>query len=181
MATQNCSGALDMKLARTIRFDPSDLNVFPKAADEGEWALVGTFCFAGIEESSLTGQVKQAFSNGFLGLSSFGFSTLVSVSTAKIEHLEDIENLLAERFIREFGAPDEKTARAAACEEIGFMADLCSEHKTGTLLAIQRRWTNDGIAETFRSLPKPESCAEQKIWTIVEDDQMHDGFGGNGA
>ena len=111
MATQNCSGGLDMKLARTIRFDPSDLNVFPKAADEGEWALVGTFCFAGIEESSLTGQVKQAFSNGFLGLSSFGFSTLVTVSTAKIEHLEDIENSLAERFIREFGAPDEKTAR----------------------------------------------------------------------
>ena len=35
-----------MKLARTIRFDPSDLNVFPVAAEEGEWALVGTFCFA---------------------------------------------------------------------------------------------------------------------------------------
>ncbi|MGB1356400.1 MAG: DUF6505 family protein, partial [Candidatus Puniceispirillaceae bacterium] len=30
-----------MKLARTIRFDPSDLNVFPAAAEEGEWALVG--------------------------------------------------------------------------------------------------------------------------------------------
>ena len=55
-----------MKLARTIRFDPSDLKVFPRAAEEGEWALVGTFCFAHLNEADLTGKVKQAFSNGFL-------------------------------------------------------------------------------------------------------------------
>ena len=42
-----------MKLAKTIRFDPSDLNVFPLAADEGEWALVGTFCFTGIGEADI--------------------------------------------------------------------------------------------------------------------------------
>ena len=59
-----------MKLAKTIRFDPSDLNVFPLAADEGEWALVGTFCFAGIGEADIKDKVKQAFSNGFLAWSS---------------------------------------------------------------------------------------------------------------
>ena len=32
-----------MKFARTIRFDKSDLNIFPVAAEEGELALVGTF------------------------------------------------------------------------------------------------------------------------------------------
>ncbi|MGB0584050.1 MAG: DUF6505 family protein, partial [Candidatus Puniceispirillaceae bacterium] len=72
-----------MKLAKTIRFDPSDLNVFPLAADEGEWALVGTFCFASIGKADIKGKVKQAFSNGFLGLDSMGFSTLVSIVTVK--------------------------------------------------------------------------------------------------
>ena len=81
-----------------------------------------------------------------------------------------IEEMLSERFTREFGAPDKLTAKAAAREEIGFMADLCAGHKIGTLLAVQRRWTEAGVAESFRSLPKPDSCAEQKIWTIVEDE-----------
>ena len=170
MVRQNYIGQVSMKLARTIRFDRSDINVFPIAADEGEWALVGTFCFAGIDEAKLTGKVKQAFSNGFIGLQSFGFSTLVSVATAKKQDLEAIETILAERFIREFGAPDDAAARAAAQEELGFMADLCAEHQTGTLLAVQRSLTDAGISESFRSLPKPESCAEQKIWTIVSDD-----------
>ena len=34
-----------MKFARTIRFDKSDLNIFPRASEEGELAVVGTFSF----------------------------------------------------------------------------------------------------------------------------------------
>jgi hypothetical protein len=160
-----------MKLAKTIRFDPSDLNVFPLAADEGEWALVGTFCFAGIGEADIKDKVKQAFSNGFLGLDSMGFSTLVSIVTVKPDDLGKIEKRLCSIFMTEFGAPDEAAAMAAVTEEIKFMAELCAEHKTGTLLAIQRSLGDDGIRESFRSLAKPESCAEQKIWTMVDDDE----------
>ena len=159
-----------MKLAKTIRFDPSDLNIFPLAADEGEWALVGTFCFAAIGESDIKGKIKQAFRNGFLGLDSMGFSTLVSIVTVKPDDLGKIENRLCSIFMNEFGAPDEATAMAAVTEEIKFMADLCAEHKTGTLLAIERSIGDEGIRESFRSLAKPGSCAEQKIWTMVDDD-----------
>ena len=159
-----------MKLARTIRFDPSDLNVFPRAADEGEWALVGTFCFAALKEADINGKVKQAFSNGFLGLQSMGFSTLVSVVTLKAGDLEKIETRLCEIFLTEFGAPDKTAAMSAATQEITFMTELCGEHKTGTLLAVQRSLGDDGIRESFRSLSKPDSCAEQKIWTVVDDD-----------
>ena len=163
-----------MKLARTIRFDPSDLKVFPQAADEGEWALVGTFCFANLNEADLTGKVKQAFSNGFVGLQSMGFSTLVSVVTLKAGDLEKVETRLCEIFLTEFGAPDKASAITAAKQEIAFMVELCSEHKTGTLLAVQRRLDDGGIQESFRSLPKPDSCAEQKIWTIVDDNSPAD-------
>ena len=163
-----------MKLARTIRFDPSDLKVFPRAAGEGEWALVGTFCFANLNEADLNGKVKQAFSNGFLGLQSMGFSTLVSVVKLKAGDLENIESRLCEIFLSEFGAPDKASAMSAITQEIAFMAELCSEHKTGTLLAVQRNLCEDCIQESFRSLSKPEACAEQKIWAVVEDNSPSD-------
>lgn len=160
-----------MKLARTIRFDPSDLNVFPAAAEEGEWALVGTFCFADIAPDALNGKVKQAFSNGFLGTGSFGFSTLVSIVNASADDVARLTDEVATAFVERLGAPDLEVARAAAAEEIAFMADLCAQHKTGTLLTIQRQLGDDGITESFRSLSKADSCAEQKIWTVVEDDE----------
>ena len=159
-----------MKLARTIRFDRSDLNVFPRVADEGEWALVGTFCFAGLNEEAISGKVKQAFSNGFLGLQSFGFSTLVSVVTLKSDEIDKIKMQLSEIFISEFGAPNKTDAMTAATEEVNFMAELCVGHEVGTLLAVQRSWGENGISESFRSLPKSDSCAEQKIWTVVDED-----------
>ena len=43
-----------MKFARTIRFDKSDLNIFPLASEEGELAVVGTFSFYNI---ALSGNV----------------------------------------------------------------------------------------------------------------------------
>ncbi|MEC8110748.1 MAG: DUF6505 family protein [Pseudomonadota bacterium] len=159
-----------MKLARTIRFDPSDLNVFPKAAEEGEWALVGTFCFADVTPDALNGKLCQAFSNGFLGVESFGFSTLVSVVSVRDGEADRLAEQVASAFVERLGAPDLEVARAAAIDEIGFMAELCAQHKTGTLLTIQRELGDNGISERFRSLSKPESCAEQKIWTMVEED-----------
>ena len=160
-----------MKLARTIRFDPSDLNVFPAAAEEGEWALAGTFCFADIPPDALTGKVKQAFSNGFLGTGSFGFSTLVSIVNASEDDVARLTDEVARAFVERLGAPDMQVARAAAAEAIAFMAELCAQHKAGTLLTIQRQLGDSGITESFRSLSKADSCAEQKIWTVVEDDE----------
>ncbi|MEX0503819.1 DUF6505 family protein [Alphaproteobacteria bacterium LSUCC0719] len=163
-----------MRLARTIRFDSSDLNVFPAAAEEGEWALVGTFCFADLAPEALTGKVKQAFSNGFLGTTSFGFSTLVSVVNASEEDLASLTEQVATQFVDRLGAPDMDVAREAAAGEISFMAELCAQHKTGTLLAIQRQLGDAGITESFRSLAKADSCAEQKIWTVIEDEEPAD-------
>jgi hypothetical protein len=160
-----------MKLARIIRFDPSDLNVFPAAAEEGEWALVGTFCFADLAPEALTGKVKQAFSNGFLGTASFGFSTLVSIVNAGEEDVARLTDEVAAAFVERLGAPNLEVARAAAAEEIAFMAELCAQHKAGTLLTIQRQLGEDGITESFRSLSKADSCAEQKIWTVIEDEE----------
>jgi len=158
-----------MKLARTIRFDESDLNIFPRTAEEREWALVGTFTFQNLQKTDLIGKTRQAFSNGFLGVDSFGYSTFVTVAEAKEADYEHIKAALVDLFINEMGAPNTEAAGEAANEEIAFMADLCAQHSKGSLLAIHREWGEDGIGETFRHFPKPESCSEQKIWAIVED------------
>jgi hypothetical protein len=160
-----------LKLARTIRFDSSDLNIFDSASEEGEWAISGSFMFAGISDDALVGKTRQAFANGFVGLSSFGFSTLVTVASASDEMREALIQTLAGRFVEEFGAPSHHDAEQAAREEIDFMADICSEHKTGTLLSITRSLSEQGIKESFRSIAKADSCAEQQIWTIIDDEE----------
>ena len=81
-----------MKFARTIRFDKSDLNIFPLASEEGELAVVGTFNFYNLEPEDLKGKVKQAFSNGFMGCKTFGYSTLVSLVNVSAEDLEELKN-----------------------------------------------------------------------------------------
>ncbi|MGB2160068.1 MAG: DUF6505 family protein, partial [Candidatus Puniceispirillaceae bacterium] len=86
----------------------------------------------------------------------------------------DVERLteeVATAFVERLGAPDMTVARAAAAEELAFMAELCAQHKTGTLLTIQRQFGDEGITESFRSLSKADSCAEQKIWTVIEDEE----------
>ena len=159
-----------MKFARTIRFDKSDLNIFPPASEEGELAVVGTFSFYDIKPEDLKGKVKQAFSNGFLGCSTFGFSTLVSLVSINENEIKKLQINLGKYFIDNYGAPSKEVAEKAASEEINFMLDLCKEHELGSLLSLSRDFSEEGIKEKFRNLPKADSCAEQKIWTVVEED-----------
>ena len=159
-----------MKFARTIRFDKSDLNIFPLASEEGELAVVGTFSFYNIKPEDLKGKVKQAFSNGFLGCSTFGFSTLVSLVSINENDIKKLQINLGKYFIDNYGAPSKEVAEKAASEEINFMLDLCKEHELGSLLSLSREFSDEGIKEKFRNLPKADSCAEQKIWTVVEED-----------
>ena len=158
-----------MKFAKTIRFDKSDLNIFPLASEEGELAIVGTFNFYNLKQDDLKGKVKQAFSNGFMGCTTFGYSTLVSLVNIKEKELQQLKTNLGKFLIDNFGAPSQEMAEEAANEEINFMLDLCKNHEIGSLLSLSRTWEIDGIKEKFRNLPKADSCAEQKIWTFVDE------------
>ena len=46
-------------LARVIRLDESDLNVFEHAAEVGEWAISGAFAYSNWTEADLTGKRRQ--------------------------------------------------------------------------------------------------------------------------
>jgi hypothetical protein len=141
-----------MKLLRTVRLDRSDTFVFAKAAEPGEWAAPGGFMFWDGDPERLEGKARAAFRSGFLGLGSFGWSTLVEVADATAADVEVAVEALARRLVEEHGAPDIEVALGAAREEIEFAASL-ADHPAGTVIALQRTLDDDGtVRERFRTI-----------------------------
>ena len=104
--------AAHVKLLRTIRLDPSDTFVFERAARarrmggaRGVRLRRRRCCHA------LAGKARAAFRSGFLGIDSLGWSTLVQVVEASEEDRAAAVDLLAQRLVEHFGAPDLATAR----------------------------------------------------------------------
>jgi hypothetical protein len=156
-----------MKLLRTIRLDPSDTIVFEKAAEPGEWAVPGSFMFVHSDPDRLEGKARVAFRSGFLGIDSFGWSTLVQiVSASEADRAQAIE-LLAYQLKAKFGAPDLTTAAAAAEEEIEFAASLCDQAES-TIIALQRSNEGGSIRETFRTLQPSEGGRPARAFTFLE-------------
>ncbi len=149
-----------MKLARVIRLDESDLNVFDVAAEIGEWAISGAFEFSNWTEQDVTGKARQAFANGWLGLESFGRSTFVAVSAITEAEREDLVDRLSRHFVERYGAPDVETAWPIAVEEIDQMAEMCGNQDINTLLIVERELTSAGVHERFRIIPPRDAELE---------------------
>ncbi len=168
------------RLPRTIQLDASDTVVFATVAAPGEWAVSGTFLFAGRDPESFARKERIAFRTGFLGLASFGFSTLVCVSDADATEWDDAVEMLAGQLVARLGAPDAQTARAAALEEVAFAAELCTGHAVGTLIALHRGVDADGsMRERFRTLRPREDTSlgaghlrgHDKAFFVVDSDE----------
>ncbi len=146
-----------MKLARTIRFDESDGNIFRVATEPDELAISGAFAFSNVSEADITGKVRQEFANGWLGLESFGRCTFVAVT-----RITDAENdravmRLAAHFVSDYGAPSLDAALPVAAEEVRYMLELCDEHKPNTLLVVERTLEEAGVREAFRVIETAEA------------------------
>lgn len=179
------SAAPMVKLLRTIRLDPSDSFVFDPPANPGEWAVPGGFLFEG-NAAGYTGRKRQAFRSGFLGLSTFGWSTLAVVVEATGDERADAVAALAAHLVEVHGAPSPEAARAAAEEEIAYVEQL-ADHPVQTLIAVHRTMTADGeLSEQFRTLSKATARDDAKMpcsagaFAIVEaEDSGADGAGGD--
>lgn len=155
------------KLARTIRFDDSDLNLFDHAAAPDEWAISGGFAFSSWTEALLSGKARQACANCWLGLESFGRSTFVAVAEITDAERGAIEHALARHFVEACGAPSAEAALPTAREEIGFMAELCEDHAPNTLLIVERALTEAGVKEAFRAIAPTD--AELEAFAVHRD------------
>lgn len=137
------------KLLKCIRLDNSDEEVFEKPAEAGEWAIPGSFEFLGDNDTTLQGKRLQAFRAGFLGLTSFGRSTIVSIASVTEDQIRDSIESLGQYLLDHYGAPDRSAARQAARSEIEYAESLC-EYEIGTLIAVERELTEDGVEEKFK-------------------------------
>ena len=159
-----------MKFLKTIRIDPSDIHVFERAAGSGEWAIAGGFSFAGITEDDLTGKVRQAFSNGFLSLDSFGHSTFTVVANVEDTVVENLIAQLAKHLADHYGAPTPADAKNAAQGEVSFIVDMCEEIPINSVFTLLRTLDDDGeIKEEFRIVDAPGEALHARVWDVEED------------
>ncbi|MEQ8356675.1 MAG: DUF6505 family protein [Kiloniellaceae bacterium] len=157
------------RLPRAIRLDSSDRQVFEQACLPGEWALPGSFAFADCDPTRLEGKAQIAFRTAWLGLTSFGFTTLVEV--AEIEEAEFFAAVerLARHLQSAYGAPSLGLALTAARRELEDAAGLC-DHKTGTLLALERVPATEGFVERIRVIEPARAKDHARIWELAGDD-----------
>jgi hypothetical protein len=156
-----------VKLLRTIRLDPSDTFVFARAAAPGEWAVSGAFMFADVDPDELDGKTRAAFRGGFLGVETFGWSTLVQIVEASEEDREALVETLARQLQQHLGAPDAASARAAAEEEVAFAASLCDQPRD-TLIAVRRSCEGGTFREAFRTLRPRGTRQPMRAFSLVE-------------
>ena len=165
-----------MKLLRTIALDPSDTFVFDAAAEPGEWAVSGAFRFYDRDPAALTGKDRAAFRSGFVGVQSWGWSTLVQIVPATADDRRALVDLLAHQLVQKFGAPDLATARPAAEEEVAFAESLCT-HPISSLIAVHRAAEDGEVRESFRRLQLREGQdRHDKAFSFmeIEDDAEAD-------
>ncbi len=167
------------RLPRAIRLDASDAHVFEHAAEPGEWAVTGSFAFAAVDATRLEGKAQIAFKSSWLGLESFGLTTLVEVAEIDEAAFFAAVERLARHLEQHYGAPDFGRALAAARQELEDAAALC-DHKTGTLLALERVPAEAGFVERVRVIQPARSTDHARIWEIVPDEAGDDPAGGGG-
>lgn len=158
-----------LKLPRAIRLDPSDSFVFDRAAEPGEWVVSGAFMFHGRDPGAFAAKEKVAFRSGWLGVASFGWSTLAVVTEITTAEREKALETLAGRIQTAFNAPSLEAARAAAEEELAFAVSLC-EHPAQTLLGVQRSLEDGEIHERFRTIAAREDFSKGGFKVFIFDE-----------
>jgi hypothetical protein len=164
-----------VKLLRTIALDPSDTFAFDVPAMPGEWAVSGAFRFCDQDPAKLSRKARAAFRSGFLGVQSWGWSTLAQIVPATEDDCQVLIELLGRQLVDRFGAPDIAIARAAAEEEVTFAQSLCS-HPVSSLIAVHRSAADGDVHESFRKLQLREGQRHGKAFSFmeIEDDVKAD-------
>ncbi len=149
-----------MKLARVIRLDESDLNVFETPGETGEWAISGAFEFSDWTQDHLSGKPRQAFANGWLGLTSYGRSTFVAVANITEGEYETLVQHLAAHFTDHYGAPNVAAATPVARQEIDHMREMCEDQQDNAILVVSRALEDSGVREQFRVIAPSDAPLE---------------------
>ena len=154
-----------MKFPRAIRLDQSDVEVFQTIAEPGEWAIPGSFAFINDDAQTLHGKRLQAFKQGFMGTSSFGWCTLVEVAEIGDDEYQDVIDRLAQHFVQAHGAPHIAVALPVAAHEAHYAVTICA-HPLHTILTIERDFSDEGLVETLKVIRAADGFdhTKAKLW-----------------
>ncbi|UXX84966.1 DUF6505 family protein [Roseovarius pelagicus] len=150
-----------MMLARAIHFDESDTNIFHSPARTGEWCISGGFEFSNWGTADLTGKARQAFSNGWLGIETFGRVSVVAATQIEPAEMDALVIALAQHFVDVYGAPSIADAQGVAHDELLQMADICEGQPANTLLLVSRELTDAGVKERYRIVEPRDAGLDQ--------------------
>jgi len=158
-----------MHFLRSVRLDPSDLQVFEHAAEPGEWAVPGSFALLDIDPLTHDTKLREAFLHGFIGTDSFGHASVVTVADISPADLAMVIEKIAVHLHHHCGDPDDNAARSAAEEEVGFTLEIAA-HPPGTLIVLQREPVDDGIEETYRTVSPPQVVDHSRVrlWAVAD-------------
>ncbi|WP_298837064.1 DUF6505 family protein [uncultured Roseobacter sp.] len=162
-----------MKLARAIHFDDSDTRVFHSPARTGEWCISGGFEFSNWSEGDLVGKAKQAFTNGWMGVETFGRTSFVAVTQVEQNEIDALAQALAQHFVDIYGAPSAAAALPVATEELQQMIELCEDFAPNTLLTVTRELTDAGVRESYGMIEPQDAGIEQFAVHGSLDDEPH--------
>lgn len=163
-----------MMMARAIHFDESDMNIFHAPARTGEWCISGGFEFSNWGEADLAGKARQAFSNGWLGIETFGRVSVVAITQIEQAELDVLVTSLAQHFVDVYGAPSLEAAQGVAREEIMQMVDICDGQPPNTLLLVSRELAEAGVKESYRIVePRDAGLDQFAIHGSLDDDDGH--------
>jgi len=160
-----------VRFLRALRLDDSDDAVYPRAAKAGEWVVPGTFVytFGERDPAQLDTGERAAFRHGFLGLDSFGWSTLAVVVDMPADDRRRVLERLARHFVEQYGAPDLEAAMVEARNEVEFCESLCTPD-VNTVLSLQRDIEDGEVREAFR-VHRPRSDWESAPVFRIEPEQ----------
>ncbi|AEI93524.1 MULTISPECIES: DUF6505 family protein [Roseobacter] len=162
-----------MKLARAIHFDESDTRVFHSPARTGEWCLSGGFEFSNWSDGDMVGKARQAFTNGWMGLETFGRTTFVAVAPLEPFERDALAKSLAQHFVSIYGAPSVEAAMGTAFDEIDQMIELCEDQPPNTLLTITRELTPAGVKESYGMIEPQDAGIDQFAVHGSLDEEPH--------
>jgi len=97
-------------------------------------------------------------------------ATLAEVSEISDDEYQTVVEHVAKGLIQHLGAPDLAAAMPVATAEVEYAAEAC-EQPVGTLIALSREMTDEGIAENLHVV-KPAAPGHDalKLWEWSPDD-----------
>ena len=162
-----------MKLLRTIALDPSDTFVFDVAAEPGDWAVSGAFRFCDRDPAKLSGKDRSAFRSGFLGVQSWGWSTLVQIVPATEDDRRTSGGTPCRNNWSNGSARRILQPRAlAAEEEVAFAQSLCT-HPISALIAVHRSASDGEVREVIPQIAAAargrRTARRSRSWRCEDD------------